>query len=689
MNHPYFYRIAQIICAVFLLFDLNSGADTGRNLQVLQGLYSQGSENTSAATGSAEFTLDLGSRGPVFGTLNGYDKGGNEALCFESSFPFNESRTELLEMDYLEQQLFDGVGTAHLLPKCYKGTTLQVGSLRSRDDLVEVEDQPTMFWNQVYTVNMQMSMYVPAVSVGSAFVPVQHVHFRLLWCDAVQTGFCNPLQDVRNRSSSSSSVQNRSSTVMELYQGQVLDGMASTDDSFFLYTPWAKIEVETHGNGTITSSIDLTITCPSWKQRRNNRPRAYFVLAQVLVASNDIETSTARRIDIAQTIPERVLYVQAQPDLLTVTKSLKIFLCVVVGLGSAVALFCLGVILYCRKHPVMLLAQGNFLALLALVCLLQIFFTLTVLPTRNVFCQISFPLLQTLLTAIGAILVGRIWRIYSTLSAVNTLGKFKEKPRGERCVVAALDWLASLSSCFVRDMGGEGRRQSSHSLRRTVTARETIFLILILVLPQAILQTIGGFLFDDSLVTQLDDHDTVGRVVCQGKPLYFLFVTYLWTCLLFFVTVLMAWFSRDLPSAFNEKDQIFNAASCGAIISAMSIALGRLLDEPTVTPDVVVILSALVYFGLAMITLVLLIWPKVGRVLFGGKIVMSHLLGSKIDVVSSSESKVSTISSPVSAFTTTAGTNSLTLKTGDPLPGNVERKIFNVSTLLKSTLNKR
>ena len=121
----------------------------------------------------------------------------------------------------------------------------------------------------------------------------------------------------------------------------------------------------------------------------------------------------------------------------------------------------------------------------------------------------------------------------------------------------------------------------------------------------------------------------------------------------------------------------------------MSIALGRLLDEPTVTPDVVVILSALVYFGLAMITLVLLIWPKVGRVLFGGKIVMSHLLGSKIDVVSSSESKVSTISSPVSAFTTTAGTNSLTLKTGDPLPGNVERKIFNVSTLLKSTLNKR
>lgn len=680
INMNYFDVIFQIICVLSLLLDLNSGADLGRQMQVLKGLYTD--QNNSAMTGSEEFHADYGKM-PVFGTLNGYDKGGDDALCFESSFPFDASRSELLEMDYLEKQLFDGSGTATLLPTCYEGTDMRVGSLRSRDDLVEVGDQSTMFWNKVYTVNMNMSMYVPAVSQRSAFVPVEHVHFRLLWCDAIETGFCNPLQDFRN---SSSGIFNSSS--IDLYQGEILDGIASADEFFFVYTQWAKIEVETYGNGTITSSVNLTVTCPSWK-RKNNRPRAFFVIAQVLVVSNDMETKMARRVDIAQTVPERVVYVQAQPDILTVTTSTKVVLCVVSGFGSAAALFCLGVILYRRKHPVMLLAQGNFLALLALVCLLQMFFTFTVLPTRAVFCHVSFPLLQTLLTAIGAILVGRIWRIYSTLSTVSAIGKFKEKPRGERFFVAALDWLASLSSCFARD-GKVADRRSSHSLRRTVTSQETFFLIFILVLPQAIVQVIGGFIFDAALTTQLDGHGSVGRIVCESKPMYFLFVTYMWTCLLFFVTVLMAWFSRDLPSAFNEKDQIFNAASCGAIITAMSIALGRLLDEPTVTPDVVVILSALVYCGLAMITLILLIWPKVGRVLFGGKVVMSNLLGLKTDLVHSSESKVSSISDPVFAFTASSMTdNSLALKAGDPLPGDVEAKILDVSTLLKSTLNNR
>ncbi|GAX25553.1 hypothetical protein FisN_28Hh021 [Fistulifera solaris] len=675
MNH-YLNTIVRI-CAFLLYLRGNRGAD--RELQVLEGLFPEQKDDT-ALTGPVDFVVVDAAQTPVFGTMNGYDKGGDDALCFESSFPFNGSRSDLLEMDYLDQQLFDGVGTATLLPTCYEGTDLLVGNLKSRDTLVEVEDQPTMFWNQVYTVSMNMSMYVPAVSFNAAFVPVEHVHFRLLWCDAVQTGFCNPLQDIRGNNHTSESANHST-----MYQGEVLDGIPSTDDFVFVYTPWAKVKVETYGNGTITSSVNLKVTCPSWK-RKHKRPRAFFVIAQVLVASNDLETSTARRIDIAQTIPDRVLYVQPQPEILSVTKSTKIFLCVVVGLGSAVAMFCFGVIVYHQKHPVMLLAQGNLLALLTLVCFLQMFFTFTVLPTRDAFCRISFPLLQTLLSAIGAILVGRIWRIYSTLSAVNTLGKFKEKPKGERYVVSALDCLASLSGCLVQDKAG--RRQSSQSLRRTVTAQETFFLICILILPQACLQIVGSFIFDDSLITQLDDHDIVGRVVCEGKPLYFLFVTYLWTCFLFFATVLMAWFSRDLPSAFNEKDQIFNAASCGAIISAMSVALGRLLDEPTVTPDVVVILSALVYYGLAMITLILLIWPKVGRVLFGGKVVMSRLLGSRSD---SSESKVSTLSSPVSGITTgtSSVTNSLTLQAGDPLPGVVERKIFSVSTLLKSTLNNR
>lgn len=103
-----------------------------------------------------------------------------------------------------------------------------------------------------------------------------------------------------------------------------------------------------------------------------------------------------------------------------------------------------------------------------------------------------------------------------------------------------------------------------------------------------------------------------------------------------------------------------------------------------------VILSALVYYGLAMITLVLLIWPKVGRVLYGGEVVMSNLLRSRTDLVQSSETRSSDISHPVSpSVAPQSAANSFTLKPGDALPVAVESKIFNVSTLLKNMLNNR
>ena len=58
--------------------------------------------------------------------------------------------------------------------------------------------------------------------------------------------------------------------------------------------------------------------------------------------------------------------------------------------------------------------------------------------------------------------------------------------------------------------------------------------------------------------------------------------------LVYFLAVLMAFIARDLPSAFNEKDQILNASVVSSIVAVMSIFLGRVADAPTTSPDVVV-----------------------------------------------------------------------------------------------------
>jgi hypothetical protein len=50
--------------------------------------------------------------------------------------------------------------------------------------------------------------------------------------------------------------------------------------------------------------------------------------------------------------------------------------------------------------------------------------------------------------------------------------------------------------------------------------------------------------------------------------------------------VLVAWYSRDLPMAFNEKDQIFQTATVNGLVCVIIIALLLITDLPTTSPNI-------------------------------------------------------------------------------------------------------
>jgi hypothetical protein len=54
----------------------------------------------------------------------------------------------------------------------------------------------------------------------------------------------------------------------------------------------------------------------------------------------------------------------------------------------------------------------------------------------------------------------------------------------------------------------------------------------------------------------------------------------------FLLAVVVSWISRNLPSAFNEKDQVFQAASISVILVCVVAALEALADEPTSSPNI-------------------------------------------------------------------------------------------------------
>jgi hypothetical protein len=59
----------------------------------------------------------------------------------------------------------------------------------------------------------------------------------------------------------------------------------------------------------------------------------------------------------------------------------------------------------------------------------------------------------------------------------------------------------------------------------------------------------------------------------------------------------LAWVSRDLPSAFNEKDQVYRAASLSIFTTFVGISFSEYLHDPATHPD----LEVCATFGLFVV----------------------------------------------------------------------------------------
>jgi hypothetical protein len=257
----------------------------------------------------------------------------------------------------------------------------------------------------------------------------------------------------------------------------------------------------------------------------------------------------------------------------------------------------------------MTLAQAGLLGWLSACSVITIGSSFLILPTRDVFCRLN-SLVIVPATIMAAILVGRLWRVYTTLSVANNMGRSsltnngKGKPRrsflelSEPRVMNVLGMLAF--SRLLKKKASRGGRRQSASLRQATTRADTVRLILILSLPQAVLQISHVAYYNSTSVIEITKDDRDGKEKCSDDGFRWLTHTgYLILALMYILAVYVAWCSRYLPTAFNEKDQIFRAATINGVVSLLVIVLLVVTDLPTSNANVSVRYFPFWYFVFA------------------------------------------------------------------------------------------
>jgi 7 transmembrane sweet-taste receptor of 3 GCPR len=315
----------------------------------------------------------------------------------------------------------------------------------------------------------------------------------------------------------------------------------------------------------------------------------------------------ATRLDMTRALSTAAAVVSSPPFIQTTTPAIKIYLIIVSVVCGAFALMCFASILYHRKHPVMTLSQGSFLAALVAACFVQIVFVFTYLPTQNIYCTLAGPLELIPMHVGGSILVARVWRAYSALGMAALIGRqgnngspssslSPSRPRSsrrtfellERChlgkkYIQCLSWLARLP---LRCLGRHHSDPMRHTIRKKVTAAETASLAAVLSFPQVFLQVFGAAYYHRGLELQLDSSANIGRYLCQSYGRWVDQAGIGLVGLVYIGAVAAAWIARLLPSVFNEKNQVFHASFVNCLIAFITLPLLELTNDPTDSPDV-------------------------------------------------------------------------------------------------------
>ena len=319
---------------------------------------------------------------------------------------------------------------------------------------------------------------------------------------------------------------------------------------------------------------------------------------------------------MADAINFNVIEAKKAPFIMEVTYPMIVGISVVSGVFGLMALVTLIFLWHKRTNIVMKLAQWQFLCWLMACAMVSYVFTFTFLPTKAWHCRASNILEFIPITMIAAILVGRTWRVFVTVSAAMNIGRnqTESQSKSSSCMrtyyIGFLTWLAR----FPYSCGNLVDKKNPSGFRQKATAAETTRLILWITTPQIVMQSVGIFLFyDEGLETEFDENVTVGLVQCQDKGRWLRACGLVLVAIAYSAAVMLAWTSRDLPSAFNESNAVFQAATINSIVGLLAVSLDQLVKSTRTPPNITTFLWAATSLIVVSTSVGFIVLPKVSH----------------------------------------------------------------------------
>jgi hypothetical protein len=304
------------------------------------------------------------------GTLNGFDVGGPDSICFVSQLVTASSSGAANGLDvYGEHDENDVLfwnatqDEARLLPSCPLNTSLQV-----QGTAFDPQWPDTLFTGQPYDFQINLSMTIPNASpLLVDFQRNSRLHFRLVLCNALLRGSCSPVIDFnyqkviwdpysvqQNEHADDSNQEDKRKEQTPLLTGVANTKQRAIASPFVRYYNEDMVVLDTDSSTKepqhqpmLEAALKVQFQIP-----HNVQVGTYIFIAHAKLLAKDSETDTLQRLDIAASLPQFSIQVEHPPTIQRITRGQKIGLAVASGLVGLASLAALVFIIYHRNHSV-------------------------------------------------------------------------------------------------------------------------------------------------------------------------------------------------------------------------------------------------------------------------------------------------------------------------------------------------
>jgi hypothetical protein len=266
-------------------------------------------------------------------------------------------------------------------------------------------------------------------------------------------------------------------------------------------------------------------------------------------------------------------------------------------------------ILWFKTNASLRLSQPQLLALFVLAGAFATASSYLMLPLSDNFCRFREPLILLSINGMGNILAGRLWRSSVLMSPILKVGRgaprtrsgetrsmnLKEKMLGGtgdrmrssvmECMLFLSDWESLVSALRCSRCGSEAhtnnwckaQKRNFRSIRQKIPLPRMIFLTTVMEVPQFILQLCNLLISSLKSSQTFEPQPVVAGVellasACSrtSGSIWSTIVGIILAAIPFLLTICLAWWSKELPRAFNESVPVKSSAQLFLLVALIA-----------------------------------------------------------------------------------------------------------------------